>query len=424
MFFAYLWLEYASLLFTVQQSNKDSEIRVRTTLSQARFFLLIYNEFVPIFRVWFCILIPPKVVRITGMDRIVMAVIFLFSISYVFGAPIHPKDNRDFSGDQRTVLNIVWSCLATIFACTWLAVHPNVPGCKISKGWRSLTLEGAKIMGIAILAPEVIVGWAAEQFIVAWKLCHKTEISTSPVIRARRENSNEDFPDLTMVHGFFLSMGGLYYTRKKEIASQALDTYDPTPIALPSLSRPSSVHADLSSCTISSSTLLASDHTPGSETINVPGTLVTLEALESEPNLVKNLAAISAETIQDKSKGDTLSKSVSILQMSWFIVQCIARAIQHLPIMLLEMTALAFAGLSIITYCLWWYKPLNVKYHISLDGTDSRPTPETHSPEEFASPVRNPSWAKRLLSAWLWIGPITLRDSVDGYYEDIGDGAL
>ncbi len=74
--------------------------------------------------------------------------------------------------------------------------------------------------------------------------------------------------------------------------------------------------------------------------------------------------------MEDKSKGDALSKTFSILQMSWFIVQCIAQAVQHLPITLLEVTALAFTGLSIITYCLSWNKPLNVKYHISLDGSD------------------------------------------------------
>ncbi|KAK0472664.1 hypothetical protein IW261DRAFT_1296317, partial [Armillaria novae-zelandiae] len=63
------------------------------------------------------------------------------------------------------------------------------------------------------------------------------------------------------------------------------------------------------------------------------------------------------ETIEDKSKGDVFSKTVSILQLSWFIVQCLARANQHLPITLLEMSALAFTGPSIITYLLWWYKP-------------------------------------------------------------------
>ncbi|PBK80284.1 hypothetical protein ARMGADRAFT_1098483, partial [Armillaria gallica] len=218
--------------------------------------------------------------------------------------------------DLRTVSSIVWSCLATIFACTSLAVHPNVPGRNITtKGAISHVVERAKIMAVAILAPEVIVGWAVEQCIVAWKLCHVIHLSTE----------QKDQSKLTLAHGFFLSMGGFYYISKY-----------------------------------------------------VPGTLVTLEALASEPNLVKKLEEISLETIEDKSKGDALSKTVSILQISWFIVQCTARALQFLPITLLEMTALAFAGLSIVTYLFWWYKPLDVKYHISLDASDSRPMPETH----------------------------------------------
>ncbi len=103
-----------------------------------------------------------------------------------------------------------------------------------------------------------------------------------------------------------------------------------------------------------------------------PSSILALDDLDSSPHLAKKLEEVSAETIEDKSKGDALSKMFSILQISWFIVQCITRAIQHLPITLLEVTALAFAGLSIITYCLWWNKPLNIKYHISLDGSESR----------------------------------------------------
>ncbi len=221
-------------------------------------------------------------------------------------------------------------------------------------------------------------------------------------------------------------MGGLYYTHRYEIPHQALEADEATCTPSPSLP-PSSLHENLSDRTTPPNSGFQPDGTSGQETRDVPGTLVTLKALESEPNLVKNLAAISPETIEDKSKGDALSKTIPILHISWFIVQCIARALQHLPITLLEMTALAFAGLSVITYLLWWYKPLNVKYHISLDGSDSRPTPETHSPEESASPV-NPSWAVRacyrLDSVWDWMGLIILGDSINGYYEDIGDGAL
>ncbi len=101
--------------------------------------------------------------------------IFLF-IFRALGADTSPADDEGVPmcvDDRRTVSNIVWSCLATMFASTWLAIHPNVPGRKITdKGVISRTVERAKIMGITVLAPEVIVAWAAEQFKVAWKVCH------------------------------------------------------------------------------------------------------------------------------------------------------------------------------------------------------------------------------------------------------------
>ncbi|PBK82555.1 hypothetical protein ARMGADRAFT_1140922 [Armillaria gallica] len=215
-------------------------------------------------------------------------------------------------------------------------------------------------------------------------------------------------------------MGGFYYTTKYEIPHQAPDAHNATSTP-PSSTPPSSVHERLSDITT------PLDDTPGQENVEFPATIVTLEALESEPNLVKNLAAITPETIEDKSKGDALSKTISILQISWFIVQCIARALQHLPITLLEMTALAFAGLSIIMYALWWHKPLNVKYHISLDGSDCRPWPETNDPEESASPVR-PSWAEWAEHGFdlfmNWITHTTLGISMGEPCEGIGYAAL
>ncbi|KAK0229392.1 hypothetical protein EDD85DRAFT_776670 [Armillaria nabsnona] len=266
--------------------------------------------------------------------------------------------------DRRTALSIVWSSLATIFACTWLAVHPNVPGRNITtKGTMSCVIERAKIMAITILVPEAIVAWAAEQFMYN---------SIASVINPWTEQ--KDNSKLTLAHGFLLSMGGFYYTRKCEIPPQAPETK-----------------------------------------------IVTSTPPSPSPS------AVSAETIEDKSKGDALSKTFSILQISWFIVQCIARAIQHLPITLLEMTALSFASLSIITYLLWWYKPLNVKYQISLDGSEWKPMPPTNDSEEFVSLV-NPSWAEWATRRWglfiEWIAHTTLGGSTDEYYENIGDGAF
>ncbi|PBK80299.1 hypothetical protein ARMGADRAFT_1092383 [Armillaria gallica] len=97
---------------------------------------------------------------------------------------------------------------------------------------------------------------------------------------------------------------------------------------------------------------------------------------------------------------------------------------------LLEMTALAFAGLSVITYSLWWYKPLNIKYHISLDS-DHRLVSETRHLRESASPAESTmkknalSWSRLRIQPvinglveWLFLG--TLRAVSGGIGYDIG----
>ncbi len=123
-----------------------------------------------------CSLTRLKGLRIADMyNSSMIPIIFLF-VSRAFGADVSSDDDEGALmclQDRRTVLNILWSCLATIFASTWLAIHPNVPGKKITdKGTISLAVERAKIMGTAILAPEVVLGWAAEQFMVAWRVRH------------------------------------------------------------------------------------------------------------------------------------------------------------------------------------------------------------------------------------------------------------
>ncbi len=128
-----------------------------------------------IFYVLLCCLMP-EVHRIADMNQISMFVLVHLFSSGVFGVEISPRDGEDSpasSEHRRTLLSIIWGCLATIFVCTWLSVHPNVPGHKITtRGPISCTIERMKIMVTAILAPEVIVAWAAQQFIVAWTVCY------------------------------------------------------------------------------------------------------------------------------------------------------------------------------------------------------------------------------------------------------------
>ena len=64
--------------------------------------------------------------------------------------------------------------------------------------------------------------------------------------------------------------------------------------------------------------------------------------------------------IKDKGKSDWLAKSLVLLQTSWFVMQCIARAIEHLPVTHLEIVTLAYAALNFVIYVFWWNKPLNI----------------------------------------------------------------
>ena len=77
-------------------------------------------------------------------------------------------------------------------------------------------------------------------------------------------------------------------------------------------------------------------------------------------NLI-DMPPISEEEISDRSKGDALSKGIAFLQLTWFIVQIIARAVQGLAITELELTTAALAGLNSVMYIFWWNKPLDVR---------------------------------------------------------------
>ena len=69
-------------------------------------------------------------------------------------------------------------------------------------------------------------------------------------------------------------------------------------------------------------------------------------------------------------------------------MQCIARAIEHLPVTYLEIVTLAYAAMNFVIYVFWWNKPLNVDRSVrvyrksSVEETISearRLAPETNS---------------------------------------------
>ena len=83
--------------------------------------------------------------------------------------------------DQRTIWDILWSCLATIIACSWVSVHPNIPGPNESS-WR-IFLRRLELMFWAVISPEMIITWAFRQWSGSRLLekLYKGELSKSHV---------------------------------------------------------------------------------------------------------------------------------------------------------------------------------------------------------------------------------------------------
>ncbi len=58
------------------------------------------------------------------------------------------------------------------------------------------------------------------------------------------------------------------------------------------------------------------------------------------------ILSVTKDELMDRSKGDALSKSISLLQTTWFVVQYFSRVTLSLPTTPLETAMLAFALLN------------------------------------------------------------------------------
>lgn len=80
----------------------------------------------------------------------------------------------------RTRYDIMQTCILTIFACVWVAVHPNIPPPKNTHSksfsvWILDRLQPLAMFPVTLFFPELILGIAAQQNMVASKLCIELE---------------------------------------------------------------------------------------------------------------------------------------------------------------------------------------------------------------------------------------------------------
>ena len=282
--------------------------------------------------------------------------LFLLFLYYLFqgpsidAGPIPTVEHRSLTGNHcndlghcRTIWNIVWSCLATIFSCTWVAVHPNVPCPKKreANGWIERYIRNPLLSFVehrlplficALLVPEYVLAWAIRQFLRARKIA-KGEIELRVKYLSMSIVLSKSLLERgwSKTHGFFIIMGGFHLFEHRPIKTSNNDKFK--------------LHDDDIPLRPLAARDLYGDHTH--------------QSIEADIDFTSFMVPTEDE-IKDKGKSDWLAKSLVLLQTSWFVMQCVARAIDHLPVTHLEIVTLAYAAMNFVIYIFWWNKPLNV----------------------------------------------------------------
>lgn len=99
--------------------------------------------------------------------------------------------------------------------------------------------------------------------------------------------------------------------------------------------------------------------------------------------------AFSAKDVWDKSKADGFQKLFTCIQAGWFIVQCLGRAIQKLPVTTLELSTLCFVFCTLVMYYQWANKPLDVESPTVLTSSTTMATILTQAGDQAAAPYRH-----------------------------------
>jgi hypothetical protein len=267
------------------------------------------------------------------------------------------------SPDSRGTLDILWSCLFTIIACTWTIQHLNVPEGRNGRdpGWigdikwgLKRTWTSAKWMIVTMLAPELVLS----------KACLDLAEAQSD-LKTLQKLAGEDGTEWTVTHSLFANMGGFVIRGDTGQELQALDktNNESTPLTGPSVTdeREQITKAPSSAPLVSSrQTAVPRDqaHALGHyDPFHL--TAAGILRLRTSGQLPK-MPLISADDINDKSKTDSFARVVSVAQITWIAVQVLARVARRLAVSQLEIAVVAFSSCAIMIYILHWKKPKSV----------------------------------------------------------------
>lgn len=83
-----------------------------------------------------------------------------------------------------------------------------------------------------------------------------------------------------------------------------------------------------------------------------------------------HLPPITGKEVEDKSKDTKITQLIVFLQALWMIANVVGRAAGRLPVTLLELHTCLHTFCALVTYVMWWDKPVDVKQTTNIPISD------------------------------------------------------
>lgn len=224
---------------------------------------------------------------------------------------LYPLQGWMASPDGRGSIDIITSCMFTIFICIWsvLCVNIGAPG---DSAFRQF-LQKLKLALICILGPDFLLLIVLGQWESARRSCQQFK--------------QTGLDGWSMRHAFYADMGG-FMVRTRDGVTWPLNA--------------NQLH------------------------------YLVVEGWIPQPTL-SNRILLPKKDIDDRNKQNTLLRVFSVAQIVWFSIGCIARACQRLAITTLELVTIGFIATTICVSIFWLHKPADIETQqiIELEATIS-----------------------------------------------------
>lgn len=128
---------------------------------------------------------------------------------------------------------------------------------------------------------------------------------------------------------------------------------------------------------------------------------------------------IAEREIRDKGKADSALKTFTLLQILWLVLQSISRAIEHLPLMPLEISTLAYIPCAVFIFWLWWDKPYAINVPTILDIAPPPKTAGLHRSNTYGAVPRRYDRYSKTKQCWCAMRSSVLPINRAGYLPSI-----